>query len=229
MGSTDGSIEIARKFVNVIQRIERVDVVEKAWNKAIKKAVNDWIILLDPDEIFPLDIFPELENLIKSNPDIGLISIPWKYYFVGTPLKSTHWGQDHFKARVFNRNYVEISGLIFDGIKLKPGYQEYKFPYSSGYVIRHYWIDSIPQLFSKHWRYIKHDGEARYKKGQRFNFKKQIKDSYKTLKKDLVDFDGLKDGLRGIFLSFFHAWFIWMCHLSLWYYQNFEAQKTKNE
>jgi len=224
MGSTDGSIEIAKLYANALQPIDREEIVEKVWNKVIPVATNKWIILLDPDEVFPKEIVPELGRLISSQSDVALISIPWKYNFLGKPLNSTHWGQDHFKARIFNRNHVEISGLIFDGIKLKSGYEKYTFPYSSGHIIRHYWIDSIPQLFSKHWRYIKNDGEARYKKHQRFNIRRQIKDTLKTLRKDLLDYHGLKDGCRGIFLSFFHAWFIFMCHISLFYYQVFKAQ-----
>ena len=229
MGSTDSSIDIAEQYATEVRHISRVEFVEKAWKNVIKQAKNDWIILLDPDEVFPAEIFPELEHLIYQQLNIALVSIPWKYYFLGKPLNSTHWGQDHFKARVFNRKNVEISGLIFDGIKLKAGYEMYTFPYSSGYVIRHYWIDSLPQLFKKHWRYIKHDGEARFKKGQRYSIRRQFKDAYKTLRKDLVDYKGLKDGVRGIFLSFFHAWFIWMCHLSLGYYQFFKARKLGDE
>ncbi len=229
MGSTDGSVEIAEKYSNQIQSIERVEIVEKVWEGSIKTAENDWVILLDPDEIFPAESIKEIRKLISENPKVSLISIPWKYYFLGKPLNSTHWGKDHFKARVFNRQHVEISGLIFDGIKLKPGFETYKLPYSSGYIIRHYWIDSIPQLFGKHWRYIKHDGEDRYHKGQRFTLKRQIIDSYKTLRKDLLDYNGIKDGIRGIFLSFFHAWFIWMCHFSLWKYQTFKAGKLEDE
>jgi len=226
MGSTDGSIEIARLFTTKVRQIPRVDIVEKVWNKVVSEAKNDWVILLDPDEVFPSDIFPALKEVIQSNPEVALIAIPWKYYFLGKPLTSSHWGRDHFKARVFNRQHIEISGLVFDGIKLKPGFKKYTFPYSSGYIIQHYWIDSIPQLFSKHWRYIKNDGEAKYTKGERFSIRRQLRQLVKTLRKDLFDYGGLKDGWRGIFLSFFHAWFIFMCHFSLLHYQLFTAGKS---
>jgi len=225
MGSTDGSVDIAKQFASEVRQIEQVDIVEKVWGKAVSEAKNDWVILLDPDEVFPSHLFTEIFDVIRNQQDLGLISVPWVYYFLGKRLTSTTWGREHYKARIFNRHKIEISGLLFEGIKLKPGYLRYTFPYDSGNAIQHYWIDSIPQLFAKHWRYIKHDGEARYKKGQRFNFKRKIKDTYKTLRKDLLDYNGLGDGWRGFFLSFFHAWFIWMCYISLCYYQFFKAKR----
>lgn len=229
MGSIDGSIEIARKHATEVRRIPRVEVVEKVWSQISREAKNDWIILLDPDEVFPEAIFPELERIIQTMPEVGMISIPWKFYFLGKPLNSTAWGKERFKSRVFHRQRVEITGILFKGILVKPDYTEYRFPPDAGYVIHHYWIDSIPQLFSKHWRYIKNDGEARYNCGERFNLRTQLHKTFISLKKNLVDYHGAKDGWRGIFLSFFHAWFIFMCHLSLCCYQYLKTPTKNNE
>lgn len=229
MGSVDGSINLAEKYATEVRHISQVEIVEKIWAKIIDEASNDWIILLDPDEIFPTTIFSELEKVILEDSNIALFSIPWKYYFLGNPLQSTSWGRDHFKARVFNRNHVDISGVLFDGIKLKPGFTKYTFPYEAGFIIQHYWVDSIPQLYSKHWRYIKNDGEARYKKGERFSIRMQLKDSISSLCKNLIDYQGIKDGWRGIFLSLFHSWFIFMCHASLCRYQFFYKQIKNND
>lgn len=229
MGSTDGSVEIALKHATEVRHIPRVEVVEKAWNRVIREAKNDWIILLDPDEVFPSAIFPELERIINTTPDLAMISIPWKYYFLGKPLNSTTWGREHFKSRVFHRQRVELTGILFKGILVKPGFTEYCCPTDSGYVIQHYWIDSLPQLFSKHWRYIKNDGEARYMRGERFSLKTLLRETYRSLRKNLVDYNGAKDGWRGIFLSFFHAWFIFMCHLSLCCYQYLKAPTKTDE
>ena len=225
MGSTDGSIEIAKRFTSQVRHIPRVEVVEKVWPRLISETRNDWIILLDPDEIFPSEIFPQLQQIIQTQPEVGLISIPWKYYFLGKPLTSTSWGQEHFKARIFHRDRVDLTGVLFKGIQVKSGVSQYTFSADCGFVLKHYWADSISQLFSKHWRYIRNDGEARYKNGQRFNFRNLINDTFKTLRKDLFEFNGIKDGFRGIFLSIFHAWFIFNCYISLCLYQFFKVHK----
>jgi glycosyltransferase involved in cell wall biosynthesis len=228
MHSTDGSTEIAGSIADRVVTIDQVDVVEKVWPQVIREAKNDWILLIDPDEAFPAAILPELDALIHKQPQVGLISIPWKYYFLGKPLNSTSWGQEHFKARIFHRDRVDLTGVLFKGIQLKPGYASYTFPTETGFILRHYWIDSIPQLFSKHWRYIRNDGEARYNKGERFSIKRQCKDTWRTLRRDLIDYHGIRDGCRGIFLSFFHAWFIFNCHISLFFYQVFKVPKLSD-
>ena len=229
MGSTDSSVEIAQKFASEVRIIPRVDYVEKIWKRIISEAKNDWVILLDPDEIFPTAVSTYIEYIINTQPKVALISIPWKYYFLEEPLNSTNWGRNHFKARVFNKNNIEISGIMFDGIKTKPSYLSYTIPYELGFIIRHYWIDSIPQLFSKHWRYIRNDGETRFKKGERFDGKRLIKDMIKSLSNDLFKYQGINDGWRGIFLSVFHTWFIFSCHISLCHYQYFVIPNTRNE
>jgi len=226
MGSIDQSVEISSHFASKILNIPQTDIVEKIWSQIVKEAKNDWIILIDPDEIFPTAIFPELEKIIETHPDVALISIPWKYYFLGKPLDSTHWGRDNYKARIFNRQHVEFTGIIFEGIKIKQGYLLYTFPFESRFVLQHFWINSIEQLFKKHWRYIRNAGEAKYIKGEKFSVKKQIVQSVKALREDLIDYCGIKDGWRGIFLSFFHAWFTFMCHSSLLYYQLFLSSGT---
>lgn len=226
MGSTDGSLEIAQSYANDVRHIERVDIVEKIWKKIIGEAKNDWIILLDPDEIFPTALVPKIVDIIDSQPEIALISIPWKFYFLGKPVTSTLWGGKKFKARVFNRNNVEISSQLFAGITPKPGYTCYTFPYDENNAIQHYWIDSIPQLYAKHWRYIKNAGESRYSKGERFSCRKLFFDFKQSLKKNLKEYNGLNDGWRGIYLSLFHAWFTLMCHFSLCYYQFLLVSKS---
>lgn len=225
MGSTDESVPISQKYATEVRRIERVDIVEKIWNKVVTEAKHDWIILVDPDEIFPTSIFPEISDLIKTQPEVALISLPWKFYFLGKPLTSTIWGTRKYKARVFNKKNVEISGLLFGGIKPKPGHICYTFPYYESNAILHYWIDSIAQLYSKHWRYVKNDGESRYKKGERFSFRKLLTDVNRSLQKNFKEYNGFHDGLRGIHLSLFHAWFTLMCHFSLCYYQLLLSRK----
>lgn len=219
MGSTDGSIEIARQYATVVRSIPRVEIVEKIWPQVVREAINDWIMLIDPDEVFPINILPELETLIRTQPRVGLVAIPWKYYFLGKPLNSTSWGMEHFKARIFHRDRVDLTGVLFDGIKIRPGYDKFIFPTKSGFVLKHYWVDNLSQLFSKHWRYIRNAGEARFRKGERYSLIRQWKESVRVLRKDLVDYRGLHDGVRGIFLSFFHSWFIFTCHFSLLIYQ----------
>lgn len=225
MGSTDNSVAIANRYATVVRKIERVDYHEKIWKALIQEAKNDWIVFLDPDEVYPHEIFAFIDDIIVNNNRIGLFSIPWQFYFLGRPLKSTVWGGKNYKSRVFHRERVIISPFPFGGIAIKPGYESYVFPYKDSLSIKHYWVDNLSDLFKKHWRYIKNEGAARYTKNNRFAVKKMIYDTYHGLRKSLIDLNGLHDSWTGIFLSFFYAWYIMMCHLSLLHFQLFKAGK----
>ena len=52
-------------------------------------------------------------------------------------------------------------------------------------------------------------------------------DTCEALRKNLIDFKGLQDGWRGIFLSFFHAWYIMMCDLALLCNQSLKARNSR--
>jgi glycosyltransferase involved in cell wall biosynthesis len=225
MGSTDNPAAIATKYGAVVRQVEQVAYHEKIWGKLIGEAKNDWIVFLDPDEVYPEDIFRRIGSLVEENDTIGLFSLPWQFYFLGKPLKSTVWGGKNYKARVFHRNRVLVSSFPFGGVSVKPEYKTYVFPYEDNLAIKHYWVDSLSDLFKKHWRYIKNEGAAWYNKDRRFRLKKMLFDTYHTLRKNLIDLNGLHDGWAGIFLSFFHAWYVMMCHLSLLYFQIFKAGK----
>lgn len=222
MGSTDESVAIASKYATRIKSIARADYIEKIWGGLIKEASNDWIIFIDPDEVFPKDIFPYIDELTRKD-NIGLFSIPWQYYFLGEPLHSTVWGEKNYKARVFHRKRANLSPKIFGGVVIKPGFKTYTFPYDKKLVIKHYWVDDIVEMFKKHWRYIRNEGQARYMNGNKFSVKLTVIDTYHALRKNLIDCRGLWDGWRGIFLSFFNAWYILFCHLSLLAYQILRA------
>jgi glycosyltransferase involved in cell wall biosynthesis len=228
MHSSDGSAEIARGTADRVVGIDQADVVEKVWPQVVREAKNDWVILIDPDEVFPSALLPELETLIRDQPEVGLVAILWKYYFLGNPLNSTSWGREHFKARIFHRGRVELTGMLFDGIRVKEGYEKFTFPTDSGFVLKHYWADSWAQLRAKHERYIRNDGEARYNRGERYSVTRQMRETWRTLRKDLCDYNGLRDGWQGISLSFFHAIFIKRCHFSLLRYQRQVQRKGKH-
>jgi glycosyltransferase involved in cell wall biosynthesis len=219
LGSEDRSIEIARECgAEVVQR-ERVAVVEEVRKEAISYADNDWVIFLDPDEVFPDGIVDDLRSLIKEDPHLGVIRIPWQFYFRGEPLYVTRWGKQKSKGVVRHKQRNRFVPHVHRGIRLLDGFTSATIPREPNLFIKHYWVDSYRQMFEKHWRYIKKEGNARYNSGERFGWKRWGKETWRALKRNLINYKGLKGGLTGIFLSLFYAWYINMSLLSLWLYQ----------
>jgi hypothetical protein len=219
MGSTDNSLVISKKHTNFIKTISKVNIIEKIYPQIIRDSLYDWIILCDPDEILPNSIIDELEVIINEKPRIGLIHIPLQFYFLGKPLYSTIWGQKKFKSKTFHKKRVCIGENVHDGISLIDNYESHQIEWLEKNAISHYWVDSIPDLIKKHWRYIKYEGKAQYEREQRISIRKFFGSPIRSLFDNLFKYDGIKDGYRGIFLSFFYFWYVVMGNFSLILYQ----------
>jgi glycosyltransferase involved in cell wall biosynthesis len=219
LGSTDASTDIAKQYGAEIIHHERVPIVEQIRNEAIDYARNDWIVLADPDEVFPANVTDQLRSKIYEDPKLGSIILPLQYYFKNRPLYFTVWGKNRTKKAVLHKNRNSFSSNVHRGIRLLEGYNSADLPSKPEYTIQHYWIDSCHQLIEKHWRYIRREGEARYQAGERFSWDRWMREPLSAFKRNLFDYKGIRGGLLGIFLSGFYSWYIAMSLLSLRRYQ----------
>lgn len=219
LGSTDGSVRIAEEAGAKVLRHERVPVVEKIREYAMRLARNDWVVFLDPDEVMP-PIFSDEVVKAAGAPLAAVIRVPWQFYFKGKPLTCCVWGVKNMTKPVFiHRERTSLKPLVHSGYQPLPGYVVIEIPRSGDNFIRHYWMSSYGQLFEKHLRYIRYEGESRYNSGQRFSWLSMLWDAAQAVKTNLISYRGLLGGTTGVFLSFFYGWYVFMGWLSLRSYQ----------
>lgn len=219
MGSTDGSLEIARSLADRVTSIPRVQYPEIILHELANTARNEWILNQDPDEVFPVELISEIQEKMETNARIGKFELPLHFFFKGKLLEGTVWGKVHYKDRFFNRERVFISPLVHQEIKVKDGFETVRINCEENNFIRHYWVDSYSALFEKHWRYIKAEGQARFSSGKRFSFIKSAGVTFRAFTDNILKYHSLQDGFTGLFLSFFYAWYVGMSELSLLFYQ----------
>ncbi len=220
LGSTDNSVEIAESFSNVSVILhEKVSYVEMVWGNVACRVKYNWILRLDPDEVFHTQLTKDVVELICLDSNLGTISLPHQYYFCGKRLDTTIWGGVKYIERVFHRERVNIQPYVHRGLTLKDGYEHYTIPATPDNCISHFWVDSLHQMYEKHNRYIKGEGEAKFKVGKSFSWNNLLFETIIALKVNLVNYRGLRGGYIGIFLSFFYTWYVFMSYLSLRRYQ----------
>jgi glycosyltransferase involved in cell wall biosynthesis len=222
LGSEDRSVEIAEAYADEVIHHERVPVVEKVRVNVVEQAKNDWVLFIDPDEICHPALARKARGLIgHSEESIGRVFLPWQFYFLGYRLKGTRWGGQSHKGVLAHRERCQFREDVFQGIQVKEGYQTAEISWEDpDHCIKHYWVDSLHQLFEKHWRYIKEEGSKRYNAGERFDG--WVRWAWRVIfqfKYCYIDEDGWRDGVVGLFLSFFWAWFCAASELSLRNYQ----------
>lgn len=74
-GSTDKTLEIAKRFTGKVYQVKWNDNFSEARNYAIKKATKEWILFLDADEIITKEDFEKIRRAIKENIDAFRLNV----------------------------------------------------------------------------------------------------------------------------------------------------------
>lgn len=217
--SKDGSAKTAARFGATVISHLRVQVVEMVRQFALDRVRNDWVILLDPDEAIPASLAAELEEAARHNPEAVMVQAPWKFFFKGRPLNHTIWGEEKWKGILIRKGGIRLMPYVHRGMEMPEPGQIVRIPATGENFIRHDWMDSYRQLFKKHWRYVKQEGEARYETGERFSWGRMALETARGIKSNLIYHRGLSGGPQGFFLSFFYGWYTAMSWLSLRAYE----------
>jgi len=220
MQSTDGSREIAEAHADRVLSVPHCPIAEPTRVAAAKLARNDWVLLVDPDEVIPESLTDDIRQALAANPSAGAFSLPMWFYFKGRRLTGTVWGTLTFKQRLIHRGRCRLLPLCNRISELMPGEQDIRLPHTDDNHMRHYWSDSYQDLAHKHFvRYAHTEAAAMVAQGKRFGWRTAVIDPLIELKKTFNDIDALRIGLHGWLLS--AIYFIY-CLASGWltlYYQ----------
>jgi glycosyltransferase involved in cell wall biosynthesis len=231
LGSTDKTVQVAQKYTEHIFYRDRslVPSCEMAQSEFIKKVANDWVLLIDPDEVvdptLAAQIIHNFDNYTHK-PLLGAVYVPWQFYFLKKKLNGTPWGGQNRKFLLIHKNRFEILPIIHYGRKLMPGFEEINIEYNANRsnILQHYWMNSLSVFIAKHNRYLQKEGKDRYDLGKRTTIKQLLKQPYNQFKFAFIQRKGYLDGLVGLFLSLFWAWYQTNCQIALYRYTK---QQTK--
>lgn len=121
-GSTDGTVEVAKKYTDKIFHFDWIHDFAAARNFSISKASNDWILVLDADEfVYELDL-KEIYRLIEHHPTgIGRL-------LRSSEALSKTTAVDRVE-RLFNRNIYHYERPIHEQVlPIDKSYSLYTYP-----------------------------------------------------------------------------------------------------
>lgn len=205
LGSTDQTIEVAKKYQAKIFHHSRVDYVELVRNESINLAGGDWILVLDPDERVTSALAKKLKEVAQQDKYVAL-SISRKNIFFGSWISHTNFWPDRH-IRFFKKGAVEWVDRIHahyskDGGLIKVNGPILELPAKEELALEHYGYDSYGQFLDRQRRYAKVEAANRFKEGVRVNLKEWV---WRSLREFLVRFikhQGYLDGINGLFLVF---------------------------
>lgn len=99
-GSTDATLEIARKYSNVTIYETQFCGFGPMRNKVAALASNDWLLALDSDEVVSDNLIQEIFNL-SLDPNFAY-TMPRNNFYRGKRIRGCGWSPDRV-ARLYNR------------------------------------------------------------------------------------------------------------------------------
>ena len=221
LGSTDDSLEIAHRYATDVLTHEKMPIVEMIYPIYREISKNDWIFVLDPDEVFEPALLPKIKELIAGQDTIGEICISRKNYFRDKALHGTIWGGVQNVTRLIHKERVDFPQVVHHGFLLKEGMVRQILD-EPGLYINHYWVESYADFIQKHYRYLQHEGQAKHDMGIKFNFLRMFMDTWRALMNNLITSGSWRHGFDEIVLSFLYTFYVFFSWLALW---KFEGKK----
>lgn len=141
-GSTDETINIVKKFPNV--NLIQGDFKGFGWTKnhAASFATNDWILIIDSDEIVDAELLAELKN--KKLDEKTVYKLNFKAFYKDIQVKHCGWNNQKIK-RLYNKNITKYNSndvhedIVTDGLnieELKGNVEHYSYHTISEFIIK---------------------------------------------------------------------------------------------
>ncbi len=198
-GSTDDTLTIARRFLNV-------KIFEQSWqgfgpqrNFAISKASGDWLFVLDADE----EITPALQKEVKAFLAVPLadaVCVPRRMFFCGRPLRFGGTYPDH-QLRLFRKGEASYNDSPLHEKLVHSGNAHRLLN-----PLNHFSYRDISDYFERFNRYSSLDAHRRFERGERFSLLRLPMIPVNIFWR-LVIRGGILDGYPGIVWALFCSWY----------------------
>ncbi len=198
MYSGDKTTEIAGKMGAKVFFHSKEGFVEPARNFAVSKASNEWILVLDADEVVPETLAKRLVEIAAKMDQIDYVRLPRRNIIFGHSMQASMWWPD-YNVKFFKKGKVvwgnqihrppEASGLGLD------------LPASEEYAIIHHNYDKVSDFIKRMDRYSGIQAAELIKEGYQFNWKDLLEKPLDEFLSRFFAGQGYKDGLHGLALS----------------------------
>jgi len=217
MQSTDATIAIAETFGCKVLTFPRGEnnIVEPARQFAIEQAANDWVLVVDADEIVTPALHDYLYQLVASpNPPDGLY-IPRKNYFMG---RFMHCHYPDYILRFFRKSVTNWPPVIHTQPHVE-GHVERISRERMDLAFEHLANDTISERIAKTNTYT--DNELLKKQDKRYGWGALIYRPFHRFFKAYVLKGGFRDGVPGFIKACLEGYYQFVMLAKF-----FEAQST---
>ncbi len=198
------------KKMRVINLSPDISYVELVRNELIELAKYDFILYMDPDELFPKSAIKVIEEKIE---EFDYFSFPRKNIIFGKWIKNSRWWPD-YQLRFFKKGYASWPKEVHaEPIGKGRGFTFYAKP---EFAILHYNYDKIDDYLEKAFRYAKAQAGSYIKRKENITLSETVKKSINEFISRFFACEGYKDGAHGFFLALLQMFYYFLVYLYYW-------------
>lgn len=218
--SSDATAAIARKYTKKVFRQTNHLMLNINKNYGFSKATGDYILNLDADEEVPRELAGEIRSVVKNRPDIAGFWIARKNMLFGKWIQHGLWWPDK-QLRLFARGKGRFPEKhIHEYIEIVGKTEELKEPYI------HHNYDTVSQYLTKLARCTTSEALALTETNYQVAWFDALRFPLSDFLKTYFAQEGYKDGLHGIVLSLFQAFYSFVVFAKLWEKERFTQKQV---
>jgi glycosyltransferase involved in cell wall biosynthesis len=222
MDSTDKTAKIAKEFTDKVFFHEKILAFDIAKKFGVEKAVGDWILLIDADEMIQHSLANRLRSIIAEN-SADIVEIPFKHYILGDWVRHTGWGYTPL-PRLFLRGKIHFTETIHGYMHKVQDAKVLRLESRDEFCIYHFnYIDSA-HFVEKLNRYTSVEAYRLYGDNIPFSYRRLISAALKEFYGRYFAGKGYKEGARGFSLSAMMAFYRALTYIKLWELYQFEDE-----
>lgn len=178
---------------------------------AISQAANDWILMVDADEVVTPELEQEVRGLMQEIPAANGYWIRRRALFLGGEVNHSGWAPD-YQLRLFDCRYAEVEQApVHEGIRVSGPTSKLLF------CLEHRTVESLAAYLARMNRYTTLEAEQRFASGARpVGLLKITSSASGEFLKVYLSRLGFVDGWRGFLVSVYSSLYRLLIYAKLW-------------
>lgn len=210
-GSSDKTLELAGKYPVKIHHSAQWEGFGKAKQQVVNLAENDWVFLIDADEVIREDLKEKVKSLLENpEPSVSGYRIKRISYYCGQPILHSGWDKD-YTLRFFNRQFGNYNDkIVHEHVVIKGQIGKIQE------VLLHFTYPEIENHILKMITYAKMGAIQDYNKGKRRSLASAVFVGFHKFVHMYLIKAGFLDGKIGFILAWTSAFGSYLKYLYIW-------------
>jgi glycosyltransferase involved in cell wall biosynthesis len=223
--SDDETTTIAREYTDKIFTYQRTGYADPARQFGLEQASNEWILVVDADELVPKQLRDRLIELSTS--EYEAVLIPHKNYIFGHLMQGAAWGalQD-LHVRFFKKHVMHYSDKIHDFERLDENTRIYKLLDESCAFIHFNYVD-VEHYLEKLDRYTTIEAKSMVLSSQSTSTVRLSFSLLRSIAWRFIRMKGYRDGVYGFALSVLQSVYVLIAALKSEMFRHYQSTNPK--